>query len=475
VLRLVVVAGAAIGLILFAAYIISRIAIARTRGLSVRLQVFLALAAIIGTFSFGLGIMVIDRVGARAARVAREASDGEARAVSGMIQAEMSRTGLSLSEIARALEIQRERGTQLDFRILDRGGSTLFAGDEGGGASFDSPISVVVDAPIMRDAQTVGAVSVATRTVVMRRLLADLAPVVLVISLVLGAAAALAATWIGRAIAAPIEKLTAFSERVSRGERTAAAPDVPGREMRQLAASLDSMRRQLDGRPFVETFAADLSHELKNPVAAIRASAEVLQEGALAEPEEATRFVVRIREATERIERLLRDLLSLARIEARGVEDYKPVDMAALLRSAVDGTEQSDRFSIEVVGDCRVRGDRTWLARAISNLLDNATVHSAPGSEVRASLQRLEGVVRFEVSNPGSISAGQSRRIFRRFVTTRADRGGTGLGLSIVMAVAEAHGGTVSLIASGPPSVRFRVDLPPSRSTALEALSGRRA
>lgn len=473
-LRLIIVSGAAIGLILFVAYIISRLTIARTRGLSVRLQVFLALAAIVGTFAFGLGIMVIDRVGARAARVAQEASDGEARAVSGMIQAEMARTGLSLDQIASALDVQRARGTALHFRILGPAGETLFAGDKKSGASFDKSVSVVVDAPIVVNAQTVGAVSVATRPVVMRRLLADMAPVVLVISLVLGAAAALAATWIGRAIAAPIEKLTAFSERVSRGERTAAAPNVPGREMRQLSASLDSMRRQLEGRPFVETFAADLSHELKNPVAAIRASAEVLEEGALAEPEQARRFVARIREATERIERLLRDLLSLARIEARGAGDYAAVDLEAVLRTVVDGAEQSDRLRIQTSGDCGVRGDRPWLARAISNLIDNAIVHSPPGTAVEASLTRLEGIVRFEIRNEGSIAAGHARRIFRRFVTTRADRGGTGLGLSIVMAVAEAHGGTVSLSAAGPPDVAFRLELPPARQTTREAFTGKR-
>src|SRR5207249_384673 len=91
-----------------------------------------------------------------------------------------------------------------------------------------------------------------------------------------------------------------------------------------------------EGRPFLETFAADLSHELKNPVAAVRASAEVLDEGALAEPEEARRFVARIREATARIETLLGEILSLARIEARGVDSSSEVDVGALARAASD-------------------------------------------------------------------------------------------------------------------------------------------
>jgi two-component system sensor histidine kinase CreC len=134
-------------------------------------------------------------------------------------------------------------------------------------------------------------VRVVKPTVAMRNLLADFAPTVLVISLVLGTAAALAAAWIGRAIAAPIEALSVFGERVSLGERRGAPPIAFGREVTRLTRAIDSMRRDLEGRPFVETFASDLSHELKNPVAAIRASAEVLEESALEEPIEARRFV----------------------------------------------------------------------------------------------------------------------------------------------------------------------------------------
>ena len=180
---------------------------------------------------------------------------------------------------------------------------------------------MTVDSPILTRGAVAGSARVVKPTVVMRRLLEDFAPTVLVISLVLGAAAAAAAVLIGRAIARPIEKLTAFAEKVSAGERVAAPLEPAGREVTRLNRSIDSMRRQLQGRPFVETFAADLSHELKNPVAAIRASAEVLEEGAIDEPEEARRFVARIREATERIERLLGDLLSLARIEGRRLSD----------------------------------------------------------------------------------------------------------------------------------------------------------
>jgi two-component system sensor histidine kinase CreC len=329
--------------------------------------------------------------------------------------------------------------------------------------------TVTVDAPINVAGVRHGAVRVVKPTVVMRRLLEDFAPVVVVISLVLLAAAALAAMLIGRAIARPIESLSAFAERVSAGERLAAPPPPVGREVARLTRSIDSMRRQLEGRPFVETFAADLSHELKNPVAAIRASAEVLEEGAIDEPEEARRFVARIRESTVRIERLLGDLLSLARIEARGVETLDSVDLKAIARTAADALGENERrVRMKIEGDARVRGDESWLSRAIGNLLENALIHSESDEDVELSIRREEGEVVIGVQNQGVVPKHVRARLFRRFVSTRSDRGGSGLGLAIVRAVAEAHGGRAELTDPGPPRVEFRMVLPPARRRASE-------
>jgi signal transduction histidine kinase len=293
-------------------------------------------------------------------------------------------------------------------------------------------------------------------------MLADFAPTVLVISLVLGAAAAAAAALIGRAIARPIEKLTTFAEQVSSGERSPAVPATSGgREVDRLARALDSMRRQLEGRPFVETFAADLSHELKNPVAAVRASAEVLEEGAIDEPERARHFVQRIREAAGRIEHLLHDLVSLAHIEARGAEKLAPVDFTELVHAQIQTFgEAAPRVHFDDAESLRVRGDSTWLARAVYNLVDNAIRHSPEGSQVSVVVSRDEAGVRLTVGNEGEVIARVRQQLFRRFVTTRTKTGGSGLGLAIVRAVAEAHGGHVELAEPGPPNVRFSLSLP---------------
>ncbi len=467
-IRLVVVAAAAIGLILFAAFIVARLLESRTRGVSIRMQVFIALALIVGAFAFGLGVMVIDRIESRAVRLATQASTDEAASIAGIVEGEMDRSGVTIDDVASRLEVERKRGADLRLELLDVNGRVLFpAGAE---SARDTPGTVTVDNPIQAKGAHVGAVRVVKPTVVMRLLLADFAPTVLVISLVLGAAAAISAALIGRSIARPIEALTQFAERVSMGERTAAPPPAAGREVMQLSRSIDSMRRQLEGRPFVETFAADLSHELKNPVAAIRASAEILEESALDEPEEARRFVARIREATERIERLLNDLLSLARIEARGVEQLEKVDLAQVARQvARERAPEPNVVSVESGDDVRVRGDAAWLARALTNLVDNAIVHGKSKGGVAVAVERQGDDVWVTVSNDGVVSKHVKDNLFRRFVTTRSDKGGSGLGLAIVRAVAESHGGRAELFEAGPPNVVFRLVLPAARRGALRA------
>ena len=456
-IRLVAVAVSSTLLILFVAFIVSRLVRTRSRGMSIRMQVFLALAVIVGAFAFGLGIMVIDRIEARAVRLATQAASDEAAAIAGIVAGELDRTGGSIEAVSYRFELERARGADLRLELLDGGGRRLFPSV----VAPEPEGTVSVTAPVVVSGRPVGSVRVIKPTVVMGGLLADFAPTVLVISLVLGAVAALAAAWIGRAIAAPIETLSEFSERVSAGELGAAPPAVQGRELMHLRGSLDSMRRQLQGRPFVEAFAQDLSHELKNPVAAIRASAEVLEESALDEPAEARRFVKRIREATARIERLLGELLSLARIEARGTEANELVDVSRLSERAVEALDDGRaRVALDAGSGALVRGDESWLGRAIANLLDNALVFSEPSTRIEVTVRRDEGFVRVSVTSAGSVPVAIRPRLFRRFVTARPERGGTGLGLAIVRAVAEAHGGRVELAEPGPPTVVFRLLLP---------------
>jgi two-component system, OmpR family, sensor histidine kinase CreC len=458
--RLVVVAAASIGLILLVAFITSRLVLSRRRGLSIRMQVFIALAAVMGAFAFGLGLMVLDRIESRAKRFALDSADEKARVIASLLGAELtSHPQADLIALSQHLTPNGDGHTLDDVVLLDEARRPLLRGAGLTQAESRASPSVHVEAPIEHAGRVVGHVQVVKTTIELERLLKDFAPTVLVISLLLGAVAALAAAWIGRAIAGPIESLTRFASEVSAGGgRALPAPATTGREVMRLTHSIDSMRRQLEGRPFVETFAADLSHELKNPVAAIRAAAEVLDESALEEPEEARRFVRRIREAVARIERLLGELLSLARIEARGVEGFPIVDLTELVRGAARTLDAKSRVAAEIAEGVRVRGDAAWLTRAVSNLLDNGLLHST--GEVRLALTLKDQEATLTVTSLGTIAPHTRSRLFGRFVTTRADKGGTGLGLAIVRAVAEAHRGQVRLLAAGPPEVHFALSLP---------------
>jgi len=455
-IRLVVTAAAAICLILLVAMFVSRVVRARTSGMSIRMQIFIALGGVIGAFALGLGLLVIDRIEARARYLAEGSARDEAAAFAALVAMEIETRGVALGEV-RSLDVDGPDAEALDLALLDPAGKTVRAG----GPSPGEPGTVFATAPIRVRGAAVGSVRVAKPTIVVERMVADFAPPILVLSTVLGAAAAVSSFLIGRAIASPIESLTEFAVRVSEGERRAPPPPVHGREVQRLIRAIDSMRRELTGRPFVETFAADLSHELKNPVAAIRASAEVLEGGALEDPEEAARFVARIREATARIEVLLGELLSLARIEARGVEQMESVDLAAVAQAAAArARDRGSRVELVAPGSAAVRGDELWLGRALDNLLDNARTHGDPAAPVRIELSRSGGRVALSVRSRGEIDRHVAGRLFRRFVTTRADKGGTGLGLAIVRAIAEAHSGSAECAHRGPPEVEFRLTLP---------------
>ncbi len=296
--------------------------------------------------------------------------------------------------------------------------------------------------------------------------LQPLAATVATLGVALFAAAAASSAVVGRAIAQPIERLTEVASRIAGGERGAALPPPSGREVRRLTAAFEKMRRELEGRKDVERLAADLSHQLKNPIAGIRASAEVLEEGALDEPDRARAFVARILEANARLEAIVSRLLPLSRLEAHGIEpDADEIDLEEMAREAVAALEPTAARAgvtlvVDAQGEQALRGDSSWIRRAIDNLIENAVEHSAQGGQVTVRVRSEPHARVLEVENAGSVDVAVRTRLFERFATTRAQSGGTGLGLAIVRAVAEAHGGAVELVEPGPPRVLLRLRLP---------------
>jgi two-component system sensor histidine kinase SenX3 len=211
-----------------------------------------------------------------------------------------------------------------------------------------------------------------------------------------------------------------------------------------------SDRRRLDATR--RDFVANISHELKTPVAAMGLLAETL----LSEddPKVSARLAERIVDEAFRLDRTIEDLLVLSRIEGEEATAHEPVAAALLLVDAAERIRPAaEQAGIDVVVDpvdpaLVVRGDRRQLVSALANLLDNAVKYSDDGAEVHVRAVAVASSVALEVEDHGiGIPKADLERIFERFYRVDHARsratGGTGLGLAIVRHVATNHGGEV--------------------------------
>lgn len=227
-------------------------------------------------------------------------------------------------------------------------------------------------------------------------------------------------------------------------------------------------------------FVANVSHELKTPLAAIRGYAETLRDGALEDQETAQRFTDRILWQCRRLQALLDDLLTLSKLESVGrIHEREAVDLAAIGQRAVEmlapaAREKRVRMAIAVEGQPRLPGDPDGLERLLLNLLDNAIKYNRPGGEVRLRLAAEAAHALIEVSDSGiGIPQDSIARIFERFYRVDKGRareeGGTGLGLAIVKHLAQAHGGRVDVESRVGRGTTFRVYLPLGHGDLLAA------
>jgi two-component system sensor histidine kinase CreC len=451
-----------------------RILRARRHGYSVRLQIFVPLAATTLALSGSFAAIVIDRTQSRAEIFARRAAEDEAKVVAALLRRNLSTSGATLEAASRevvasgALQAFSRDVADTQVVVLDPQGRVMASVGSVREASvlLGRVGSAVVEAAVAIS-PTHGTVRVRKGTSGMAQLLSDVAPKVALLALIFAVASAVVAALLGSAVAGPIERLTRAAERVARGERQAVLPEPRGREVRALTHALESMRRELEQRHALEAFVADLSHELKNPIAAIRAAAEVLEEGAADRPETALKFAARIRESAAKLQSLTQDLLALARLEARGLEDQRElVELEPILRWLVEA-HRAEAASVGVRLECavkapaRTRGNPLWLRRALDNLLANALQHTPAGGRVLLTLEERGTLARVAVQDQGrGVDPAILDRLFQRFTTTRHGQGGTGLGLAIVRAVAELHGGRAALAANGPGGATFELELP---------------
>jgi two-component system sensor histidine kinase ChvG len=259
-------------------------------------------------------------------------------------------------------------------------------------------------------------------------------------------------------IAGPVQRLSAAAESVRHSVKARAEiPDFTDRsdEIGHLSGALrdmtDSLYRRIEA---IESFAADVAHELKNPLTSLRSATETLPLAKTDESKE--RLMEIITHDVKRLDRLISDISDASRLDAElAREDASPVDMAELLRTTVSLFNDIHRGDTpEVVFDIayapgarpyRVTGHDSRLSQVIVNLLDNAISFSPPGGRIAVVARRIGSDIQISVEDEGpGIPQDNLERIFERFYTDRPQENfgqNSGLGLNISRQIVVAHGG----------------------------------
>jgi two-component system sensor histidine kinase ChvG len=262
-------------------------------------------------------------------------------------------------------------------------------------------------------------------------------------------------------IAGPVRRLAEAAERVRHGVKSRQAiPDFSDRsdEIGHLSGALRDMTEALFKRiEAIESFAADVAHELKNPLTSLRSAVETLP---LAKTETAReRLLAVIQHDVRRLDRLISDISDASRLDAElQREQAEPVDLVRLLGAVVavaNGVDRGDGVRIKLstpiglpAAALVVDGHDSRLGQVVTNLVENARSFSPPGGEVRVTLRRARNDVEISVEDDGpGIPDHALSRIFERFYTDRPEDQGfgqnSGLGLSISKQIVEAHGGRI--------------------------------
>ena len=288
--------------------------------------------------------------------------------------------------------------------------------------------------------------------------------------------------FLGRTIVQPLRRLAASAVRVRQGRaRDVIVPRLPTRndEIGQLARALSDMTTTLRDRiDAVEAFAADVSHELKNPLASLSSAVESLDR--VSDPELRRQLLAIIGDDVRRLDRLITDIADISRLDAQlSRSAFAAVDLGMLVQSLIDARTARDpalekrfRFT-RPYAPMLVRGDEARLARVFENLIDNALSFSPAISPISLGVvaQTNTALAWIEDEGPG-VPADAREAIFNRFHSDRpeSDPFGkhSGLGLAIAKTIVEGHDGNIAVTdsESGSGGARFTVSLPLAGATS---------
>jgi two-component system sensor histidine kinase ChvG len=265
--------------------------------------------------------------------------------------------------------------------------------------------------------------------------------------------------FLARTIVRPLRRLARAAVRVRLGrDREVTVPRLPRRrdEIGSLAQALSDMTQALRQRiDATDAFAADVTHELKNPLASLRSAADALQR--VSDPDQRAQLMAIIKDDVRRLDRLITDIAEASRLDAElSRARFEPIDLGRVIETMLRERELRGpnprgiqvAFARPRVDTAVVRGDEFRLVRIIENLIDNAISFSPDNGLVQITATRSgpEVIVRVEDQGPG-VPSELRETIFRRFTSVRSDEEArhSGLGLAIARAIADGHGGKLEV------------------------------
>jgi len=283
--------------------------------------------------------------------------------------------------------------------------------------------------------------------------------------------------WVVRRGLRPIEMMAGQADRITAGDLTdRVSPHDPRTEVGRLGTALNGMLARIEAsveereasQELTRRFFADASHELRNPLASLRANAELYQQGVLTDRPQVDEAMRRIALEAQRMSSLVDDMLRLARLDQHPGQQRDPVDLTALITECAERASIADlqrTWQAHVAAGLEAVGDDELLRRAIDNLLANVRAHTPAGTIATISAAEHGGAVTIEVSDNGpGVPADQLVRIFDRFYRAgqQPPCPGSGLGLAIVAAIASTHDGTAEAALGDARGLRITLTLPAS-------------
>jgi signal transduction histidine kinase len=293
---------------------------------------------------------------------------------------------------------------------------------------------------------------------------------------------ALVGIFVSRHITEPIEAIRDAARRIARGDLQARAPVSGTVEMDALASTLNQMAGQLQDRMdrmsrlerVRRDFVANVSHELKTPLTAIRGCIETIAEDECLRSGPNRRFLDMLERQTNRLQSIVEDLLSLSALEHSddhaAVEECVPAPVGAVVERVIAlHADDARRRGMQIVSrideDVIVPITPHFMEQAVGNLIDNAIKYAGPKGRIDITLRVVDGFCEIVVSDEGpGIEPRHLPHIFQRFYRVDKARsresGGTGLGLAIVKHVALAHGGSATVESSPGEGATFIIRIP---------------